>query len=44
LDGAPVTREAILAGSYEIEVAGERFPAEVSLGAPFDPKGERMRG
>ena len=44
LDGDTVTRETVLAGSYEIEVAGERLPADVSLAAPFDPKGERMRG
>jgi 4-methylaminobutanoate oxidase (formaldehyde-forming) len=43
LDGEAVTRDTVLAGSYEIEVAGEKFAAEVSLGAPFDPKGERMR-
>ena len=39
---AGVTREWIEAGSYEIEVAGERFPARASL-APFhDPGRERI--
>ena len=44
MDGETVSRDVVLAGHYEIEVAGERFPAEVTLAAPFDPKGERMRG
>ena len=30
-------------GSYEIEVATERYPATVSLRAPYDPRGERVR-
>jgi 4-methylaminobutanoate oxidase (formaldehyde-forming) len=30
-------------GSYEIEVAAERYPATVSLRAPYDPRGERVR-
>jgi 4-methylaminobutanoate oxidase (formaldehyde-forming) len=30
-------------GSYEIEIATERYPATASLRAPFDPKGERTR-
>ncbi len=40
----PISRDDVLSASYEIEIAGERFPANVSLSAPFDPKGERMRG
>ena len=32
-----------LAGSYELEVAGERVPASVFLDAPYDPKGTRIR-
>ncbi len=33
----------ILSSSYEIEVAGERFPALVSLKPMYDPKAERTR-
>ena len=30
-------------GAYEIEIAGERYPAAVHLRPPYDPKGERIR-
>ncbi len=40
----PISRDDVLSASYEIEIAGDRFPATASLSAPFDPKGERMRG
>jgi glycine cleavage system T protein len=33
----------ILASSYEIEIAGERFEAEASLKPMYDPKSERIR-
>ncbi|ESW87911.1 FAD-dependent oxidoreductase [Mesorhizobium sp. LSJC269B00] len=33
----------LLASSYEIEIAGERFPAEASLKPMYDPKAERTR-
>ncbi len=37
--------EAFLtSGSYELEVASERVPARLHLGALYDPKGERVRG
>jgi glycine cleavage system T protein len=37
-------REAdMLASSYEIEIAGERFPAEASLKPMYDPKAERPK-
>ncbi|WP_342620100.1 FAD-dependent oxidoreductase [Rhodoferax sp. GW822-FHT02A01] len=35
---------APLQGRYEIEVAGERFAAEATLTAFYDPKGARIRG
>ena len=31
------------AGRYEIDLAGERFAAQVSLRAPYDPEGARVR-
>lgn len=34
---------ALLSSSYEIEIAGERFAAEVSLKPMYDPNGERVR-
>ena len=33
----------IRSGSYEIEVATERFPANVRLSPPYDPKGEKIK-
>ena len=35
--------DAVLASSYEIEVAGTRVAAEASLKPMYDPKSERMR-
>ncbi len=34
----------VLGSTYEIEVAGERFPAMASLKPMYDPKSERVRG
>ncbi len=39
-----VTAEYIDAGSFEIDVGGERIPAKASLSAMYDPRAERMRG
>ncbi|WP_292553385.1 aminomethyltransferase family protein, partial [Mesorhizobium sp.] len=33
----------VLASSYEVEIAGERFVAEASLKPMYDPKAERVR-
>jgi 4-methylaminobutanoate oxidase (formaldehyde-forming) len=38
-----VTPELLRAARFEIEIAGERYPAVASLAPFFDPKGERMR-
>jgi len=38
-----VTADFVKAGSYEIEVAGERFAAQASLRPLYDPKAERVR-
>ena len=40
---AGVDRAFVLSGRYELEIAGERFPAEVSLRAFYDPSGERIK-
>ena len=37
------TEADVLASSYEIEIAGERFAAEASLKPIYDPKAERVR-
>jgi 4-methylaminobutanoate oxidase (formaldehyde-forming) len=38
-----VTLDMITSSSFEIQVAGERFPASASLRPMYDPKGERVR-
>ena len=38
-----VTPPWIREGEYELELAGERLPAHVSLRAPYDPEGQRVR-
>lgn len=38
-----VTIDMIKSGGYEIQVAGERFPAKTSLRPMYDPKGLRVR-
>jgi len=38
-----VDADYLLSGSYELDVAGTRFPAEISLRALYDPTGARMR-
>jgi 4-methylaminobutanoate oxidase (formaldehyde-forming) len=40
-DGVSV--EFIKSGSYEIEVASQRFPAKASLRPMYDPKGIKVR-
>ena len=42
-NGNPVDADFVNAGSYEIEVAGERFPARASLKPLYDPKGEKVK-
>jgi 4-methylaminobutanoate oxidase (formaldehyde-forming) len=41
--GDGVTRALLDSGRFEIEIAGDRHPAEASFEAFFDPKGERAR-
>jgi 4-methylaminobutanoate oxidase (formaldehyde-forming) len=40
---AGVTPDYIKSGSYEIEVAGVRYPATASLRPMYDPKNQRVR-
>jgi 4-methylaminobutanoate oxidase (formaldehyde-forming) len=39
----PVTRDFVSEGDWEIEIAGQRHPAQASLHPLYDPKGERIR-
>ncbi|MEQ8345657.1 MAG: FAD-dependent oxidoreductase [Sneathiellaceae bacterium] len=41
--GGPVDPGFVAAGTYEIEIAGRRFPAAASLRPFHDPAGRRMR-
>jgi sarcosine dehydrogenase len=38
-----VTRDIVLSGTYELEVAGERVPATVFLDPPYDPASSRIK-
>lgn len=38
-----VSKDYIESGNFEIEVAGERYPAKASIQPMYDPKGERVR-
>ncbi len=40
---APLTKEWLEAGRWEIDLAGERYPASVSLKAPYDPASLRVK-
>ncbi|MCX5495034.1 FAD-dependent oxidoreductase [Kaistia dalseonensis] len=40
---AGVDRDYVLTGAYELEIAGERYPAEVHLDALYDPQGSKIR-
>ncbi len=40
---AGVDRDWLLAGRYELEVAGERVPARIFLEPPYDPGNRRVR-
>jgi 4-methylaminobutanoate oxidase (formaldehyde-forming) len=42
-DGGVVDRDYVLSGRYEIEVAGERVPADVSLDPLYDPTSSRVK-
>ena len=42
-DDGGVSREWVESGAWEVVVEGERIPAKASLGALYDPKGERAR-
>jgi 4-methylaminobutanoate oxidase (formaldehyde-forming) len=39
-----LTPDAARAGSYQVNVGGELYPAAVHLRPPFDPAGNRVKG
>lgn len=41
--GGNITVDYIKSGTYEIEIAGERFPAQVSLRPFYDPRMKRIK-
>ena len=42
-DDAPATKKWIDNGTWEVDVAGTRYPARASLAPPYDPKNEKIR-
>ena len=38
-----VTKRFLAESSFEIEIAGQRYPVQLQIGAPYDPSGSRMR-
>ena len=39
----PVSKKFIDAGTWEVEVAGERFPADVSIRPMYDPNNAKIK-
>ncbi|HET6592794.1 MAG TPA: FAD-dependent oxidoreductase [Xanthomonadales bacterium] len=44
VEGDPVDRAWLDSGKWEVDIAGKRYPAKVSLQPLYDPKMERVRG
>ncbi len=44
LDGVPVDAAWLQGGRFEVDLAGTRLAARVSLKAPYDPAGARIKG
>lgn len=42
--GQAISQAWLDAGSWDVEIAGDRYPAVVSLRPLYDPKGERIKG
>ncbi len=41
--GEPLTSAYIEAGDWEVDIAGARYPATVSIRPMYDPRSERVR-
>lgn len=42
-DGEPVNKTYVSSGEWEVDIAGRRYPATVSLRPLFDPRNERIK-
>jgi 4-methylaminobutanoate oxidase (formaldehyde-forming) len=42
--GEPVTQAYLDAGSWEVEIAGKRYPAVASMKPLYDPENKRVKG
>ncbi len=40
----PVTQKWLDGGSWEVDIAGTRYPAVTSIRPRYDPRSERVRG
>jgi 4-methylaminobutanoate oxidase (formaldehyde-forming) len=43
VEGEIITNDFVMSGSYEIDIAGVRYPAKVSLRPMYDPKLKRVK-
>jgi 4-methylaminobutanoate oxidase (formaldehyde-forming) len=43
-NGAKLDEAALNGSRFELDIAGERVPMRATLRAPYDPKGERVKG
>jgi glycine cleavage system aminomethyltransferase T len=41
--GAPINQAYLKEGAWEVDIAGTRYPADVSLRPMYDPKMERIK-
>jgi 4-methylaminobutanoate oxidase (formaldehyde-forming) len=41
--GEPIDQAYLSTGTWEVDIAGTRYPASVSLRPMYDPKMERIR-
>jgi 4-methylaminobutanoate oxidase (formaldehyde-forming) len=42
--GEPVTQTYLDAGSWDVEIAGKKYPAVASMKPLYDPENKRSRG
>jgi sarcosine dehydrogenase len=43
-DGAAIDAACLGSGTFEVDLAGTRHKAKLSLRCPYDPTGERIKG
>lgn len=42
-DSVPITNKYLESGTWEVEIAGTKYPAQVSLKPMYDPKNDRIK-